>query len=86
MERFMGEWRLETAKARLSEVVRQAHDQGPQTITVRGVEAAVILSAADYKTLMGQDRAGTWVDRFRAAFTGDIDLERDDDGDRVLDL
>jgi hypothetical protein len=53
---------------------------------VRGVDAAVVLSAMDYKSLMGRDKGDSWVDRFRAAFTGDIDLERDDDGGRALDL
>ena len=84
----MSEWRLETAKARLSELVRQAQDQGPQTITVRGVDAAVVLSAEDYKALKYRDgsEGGSWVDRFRAAFTGEIDLERDEDGGRTFDL
>jgi prevent-host-death family protein len=82
----MSEWKLETAKARLSEVVRQAKLEGPQTITVRGTDAAVVLSAGDYRRLIGTSGPDTWVDRFRAAFTGDIDLVRDSDGGRDLDL
>ena len=78
----MTAWRLETAKARLSEVVRQAHDEGPQTITVRGTRAAVVLSAADYSRLVDTPGASSWVERFRSAFTGDIDLERDSDTGR----
>jgi prevent-host-death family protein len=82
----MSAWKLEMAKARLSELVRQAQDQGPQTITVRGADTAVVLSAKDYKALTDRTGDGTWVDRFRAAFTGDIDLARDPDSGRTLDL
>ncbi len=46
-----GAWRLEEAKARLSEVVRLARESGPQHVTVRGQEAAVIISAEDYARL-----------------------------------
>jgi prevent-host-death family protein len=41
-------WKLEDAKARFSEVVRRARDTGPQRVTVRGQDAVVVLSAADY--------------------------------------
>ena len=44
-------WKLEDAKARFSEVVRLAREQGPQCVTVRGEDAAVVLSAADYARL-----------------------------------
>jgi prevent-host-death family protein len=32
----MSGWKLEDAKARFSELVRRAHDEGPQSVTVRG--------------------------------------------------
>ncbi len=44
-------WKLEDAKARFSEVVRLARDRGPQRVTVRGQDAVVVLSAADYARL-----------------------------------
>jgi prevent-host-death family protein len=44
-------WRLEEAKARFSELVRQARAAGPQRVTVRGQEAVVVLSAEDYARL-----------------------------------
>jgi prevent-host-death family protein len=82
----MGEWKLETAKAKLSEVVRLARERGPQRITVRGAEAAVVLSADDYRRLTAPAAGSSWVDRFREGFIGEIDLERDTDGGRDLDL
>ena len=44
-------WRLEEAKARFSELVRQARERGPQRITVRGQDAVVVLSVTDYARL-----------------------------------
>lgn len=79
-------WKMETAKARLSEVLRQAREKGPQRITVRGRDAAVLLSIQDYDRLVQSQHTDNWVDRFRAAFTGDIDLTRDADTGRNFDL
>ncbi|MFZ0887129.1 MAG: type II toxin-antitoxin system Phd/YefM family antitoxin [Candidatus Binataceae bacterium] len=42
-------WQLQQAKNRLSEVVDRARREGPQTITLRGRAAAVVLSAEDYR-------------------------------------
>ena len=44
-------WQLQEAKARLSEVVRRAVDDGPQHLSVRGEPAAVILSEQEYRQL-----------------------------------
>lgn len=81
----MTAWKMETAKARLSEVVRKAQVQGPQRITVRGEAAAVVLSQDDYAELIREGDAN-WVDRFRQSFTGEIDLVRDDDTGRDFSL
>jgi antitoxin Phd len=45
-------WRLEEAKARFSEVVRRAHEQGPQYVTVRGKQAVAIIDAAELERLL----------------------------------
>jgi prevent-host-death family protein len=47
-------WQLQEAKARLSEVVRRAVDEGPQHVSVRGEPAAVILSEQEYLQLTSQ--------------------------------
>ena len=41
-------WRLQDAKARLSEVVRQARERGPQRVTVHGRDAVVIVRAEEF--------------------------------------
>jgi prevent-host-death family protein len=45
----MSTWQLQTAKAKLSELLRAVRDEGPQTISVRGKEEYVVIrkDAAD---------------------------------------
>lgn len=45
-------WKLQDAKARFSEVVRAARAEGPQTVTLHGQPAVVVLSAEDYARLV----------------------------------
>jgi prevent-host-death family protein len=47
----MHEWQLQDAKNRFSELVRRAQAEGPQTVTVHGKPAAVVLSADAYAAL-----------------------------------
>lgn len=47
-------WQLQEAKARLSEVVRRAVDEGPQHVSVRGEPAAVVLSEKEYRQLISK--------------------------------
>ena len=45
------QWQLQDAKNKFSQLVQKAQQEGPQTVTVRGERAAVILSARDYDAL-----------------------------------
>jgi prevent-host-death family protein len=47
----MHEWQLQDAKNRFSELVRRAQAEGPQTVTVHGKPAAVVLSPDTYAAL-----------------------------------
>lgn len=47
----MAIWQVQEAKARLSEVIEEAHRKGPQIITRHGSETAVILSIAEFRAL-----------------------------------
>ena len=49
----MASWQLQEAKARLSELVKSAEQDGPQEITVHGRAAAVVVSAREYARLSG---------------------------------
>jgi prevent-host-death family protein len=44
-------WPLQDAKARFSEVVRRAVEQGPQHVSVRGEPAVVVLSEQAFAEL-----------------------------------
>jgi len=46
-------WTLARAKNHLSDVIRQAIDQGPQAISIDGHEAAVVVSKADFDHFRG---------------------------------
>ena len=51
-------WQLQEAKNKLSEVVRRTREEGPQTITVRGEDAVVMVTAEVYQAyLAGQPEA-----------------------------
>jgi prevent-host-death family protein len=65
-------WPLQDAKNRFSEVVKRARREGPQTVTLRGERAAVVLSAADYDALV-RDRPSL-VDHLLSGPTWDHDL------------
>jgi len=45
------QWQLQDAKNRLSQVVERARSQGPQTITLRGKPAAVVVAFEEYLRL-----------------------------------
>ena len=46
-----GEWQVQTAKNRLSELLTRAQTEGPQRITRHGERVAVVLSEADFAKL-----------------------------------
>jgi antitoxin Phd len=71
-------WSLAEAKNQFSEVVRRAVDQGPQTISVRGEETAVVISKADYEQLRSPDRPKDFKEFLRSfPSLEDVDLTRD---------
>jgi prevent-host-death family protein len=49
----MARWQVQEAKQRLSELLKSAHDDGPQVITRHGEEIAVVLDMHEYRKLRG---------------------------------
>jgi prevent-host-death family protein len=45
------DWQLQDAKARFSELVRRAREQGPQHVSVRGEPAVVVVSEQEFARL-----------------------------------
>ena len=68
-------WPLQDAKNRFSEVVKRAVSEGPQTVTLRGQRAAVVLSAADFDRLTAGEE--TLVDALLGAPDWDEELAHD---------
>jgi antitoxin Phd len=70
-------WQLQEAKNRFSEVVEEALKDGPQVITRRGVETAVVISFTDYrKMLLGRKRLSEFF-RDSPLAGSNLDLTRD---------
>jgi prevent-host-death family protein len=47
-------WDQQEAKAKFSEVVRRARQEGPQLVTTRGAKPVVVISGEDYLALVEQ--------------------------------
>jgi prevent-host-death family protein len=79
-------WQLQSAKNRLSEVVSKAFTEGPQVITVRGKDTAVILSIQEFRKLKAPE--GSLVEFFRRSpLSGfGIIMERSRDTGRSVKL
>jgi prevent-host-death family protein len=45
-------WQLQDAKARFSELVKRAREQGPQHVSVRGEPAVVVISEEEFTRLV----------------------------------
>ena len=83
----MKQWALQDAKARLSELVRDACDHEPQEITLRGRPAAVVLSREDYDRLLRpRESLAEFMRRSPLHGAEDVDLERDPSPARELEL
>ena len=52
----MAKWQLQDAKAKFSKVVDDAVEKGPQIVTKRGVETAVVISFEEWQRSQKQDR------------------------------
>ncbi len=54
----MGSWPVQDAKARFSELLERCLSEGPQTVTKRGVEAAVLVPAQEWHRMKQSARPG----------------------------
>jgi antitoxin Phd len=70
-------WPLQEAKNRFSEVVEEALSDGPQVITRRGVETAVLLSYTDYQQMVLSGQTLSEFFRQSPLVGEELDLTRD---------
>jgi len=70
-------WQLQEAKNKFSEVVEAALNDGPQVITKRGADTAVVLSYADYRRLLLSQKKLSEFFRESPLAGVELDLTRD---------
>ena len=83
----MRAWQIQEAKARLSEVIKDAEREGPQELTLHGRSVAVVVSKAEYDRLAGTGESLVAFMR-RSPLYGqdDIEFERDKSLTREVEL
>lgn len=86
-------WQVQEAKQRFSEVLRAAHDDGPQVVTKHGDEVAVVIDIAEYRRLTGRKRefkdvllGPPYLDDDTMAVFDEVIAERKNDYPRDIDL
>lgn len=70
-------WQLQEAKNKLSRVIDDAIHSGPQIITRRGVEVAIVLSYEEYKRMTATEQSLSDFFRNSPLTSIDLDLTRD---------
>jgi prevent-host-death family protein len=79
-------WQLQEAKSRLSRVVDHALREGPQTITLRGKPAVVVVSFEEFQNLTRPSTSLREFFRESPLHDTDLDLERSKDVTREVHL
>ncbi len=70
-------WKLEDAKAKFSELVRQARTGGPQLVTVHGQEAVVVISVEEFARISPPQESLSLHELLSQSPLSDLDFERE---------
>lgn len=84
-----GQWQVQEAKARFSELFRTARSAGPQRVSHHGKEVVVVLAEEEYLSLQRKNaRRGSLVEFFARSPLAktNIDLSRNKDQGRPIHL
>jgi prevent-host-death family protein len=81
-----GRWRLQDAKARFSEVVREAQQRGPQRVTLHGKDAVVVVGAEEFDRLQRPVTGRDIVKALAASPFADVQFERLSVKSKVRDI
>jgi prevent-host-death family protein len=82
----MKQWQFQEAKAKLSEVIKEAVKDGPQEITVRGKTTAIIISIDEYNNLINPKNSLIDFLQNSPLYGVELDIKRDKSLSRNLDL
>ena len=74
--RSSNRWRLQDAKTRLSEVIRQVQQQGPQRVTVHGRDAVVVVRADEFDRIQRPVSGRDIVAALAASPLAEVMIER----------
>ena len=77
-------WQLQEANNKLSRVVREAQTNGPQTITLRGKDAVVVVSEGEYRRLT--ELKGSLLEFFQQSPWAECELELERSRDTGRDV
>jgi prevent-host-death family protein len=77
-------WQLQEAKAKFSELVQKAIDEGPQTVTRHGKPAVVVLAAEQFDLM--RRRQISLKDLLQSAPWHELEIERDKSYPREIEL
>jgi prevent-host-death family protein len=77
-------WQIQEAKAKFSELVQKAIDEGPQTVTRRGKDIVVVLSAEQFDLM--KKRQIDLKDLLQSAPWHELEIERDKSPPRDVEL
>ena len=70
-----GHWQLQDAKARFSELVRKARNDGPQHVTIHGRDEVVVIAAEEFRRLQGGLMGVALIAAMQASPHRDIEIE-----------
>lgn len=68
-------WRLQDAKARFSELVRMAHSDGPQHVTLHGRDAVVVVDADEFNRMKGGRTGELLIEALQASPHRQIEID-----------
>lgn len=69
-----GVWLLQDAKARFSELVRRVKTEGPQQVSVHGNVEVVVVSAAEFRRLKGEQTGAALVAALQASPHREVEI------------
>ena len=73
---MQGKWQIQETENKLGEVIKQALENGPQTITQQGRDIAIVISLDDYRRLAKSE--DDLVSFFRnSPLVGTVELNRE---------
>jgi prevent-host-death family protein len=70
-----GYWPLQDAKAKFSELVRRVQREGPQHVTLHGVDTVVVISAEEFRRLKGEPTGEQLIEVMQSSPLREIDLQ-----------